>query len=100
LTGNDIGYRGPWGTSYAQNLRLSVQRLTEEQWVGMFRAGVGMPPMPWLNYTTMHESDLKAMYRFIRDLGPKGAPAPQAVPPGREPKTPYLLLTPLQPGGR
>ncbi|AUX20731.1 cytochrome c precursor [Sorangium cellulosum] len=99
LTGNDIGYRGPWGTSYAANLRLSAQRLSEEAWVAMFRAGVGLPPMPWLNYTTMPERDLVAMYRFIRSLGEKGVPTPQPVPPGQEPRTPYILMVPQHPGG-
>lgn len=97
LTGNDVGYRGPWGTSYAANLRLTAQNLTEEAWVQLFRAAAGRPPMPWLNYVTMHEGDLVAMYRFIRSLGAKGAPAPQAVPPGEEPRTPYILMVPQKP---
>ncbi|WP_129573826.1 MULTISPECIES: cytochrome C [Sorangium] len=100
LTGNDVGYRGPWGTSYAENLRLAVQDLSEDAWVRMFRAAAGRPPMPWLNYATMHERDLVAMYRFIRSLGAKGARAPQAVPPGEEPETPYILMVPQPPARR
>ncbi|XXX79090.1 cytochrome C [Sorangium sp. So ce134] len=100
LTGNDVGYRGPWGTSYAENLRLAVQDLSEEDWVRMFRAAAGRPPMPWLNYATMHESDLVAMYRFIRSLGAKGARAPRAVAPGEEPATPYILMVPQPPARR
>ncbi|AGP34563.1 hypothetical protein [Sorangium cellulosum] len=100
LTGNDVGYRGPWGTSYAENLRLSVQDLSEDAWVRMFRAAAGRPPMPWLNYATMHERDLVAMYRFIRSLGAKGARAPRAVPPGEEPETPYILMVPQPPARR
>lgn len=99
LTGNSVGYRGPWGTSYAMNLRLVAQTDTEEEWVTMFRARTTLPPMPWFNYASMNEADLKAMYRFIRGLGPKGTPAPEAVPPGKEPSTAYVLLTPQQPAG-
>lgn len=99
LTGNDVGYRGPWGTSYAPNLRRSVHGMSEEEWVKMFRAGAGLPPMPWLNYTTMHERDLVAMYRFIKSLGVKGDPAPGALPPGEEPRTPYVLMVPQRPAG-
>jgi mono/diheme cytochrome c family protein len=33
LLGNPIGFRLAAGTSYASNLRLTVQNLTEEQWV-------------------------------------------------------------------
>lgn len=100
LTGNDVGYRGPWGTTYAHNLRLSAQRLSEEDWVKLFRSGAGRPPMPWLNYTTMNEGDLVAIYRFIKSLGAKGDPAPEALPPGEEPRTPHYLMIPQQPGGQ
>jgi hypothetical protein len=100
LTGSDVGYRGPWGTSYAANLRISVQNLSEDAWVRMFRAAAGRPPMPWLNYTTLHDRDLVAMYRFIRSLGEKGVRTPEAVPPGEEPTTPYILMVPQQPESR
>ncbi|CAN91412.1 cytochrome C [Sorangium cellulosum So ce56] len=100
LTGSDVGYRGPWGTSYAANLRISAQNLGEEAWVRMFREAAGRPPMPWLNYVTLHERDLVAMYRFIRSLGEKGVPAPRAVPPEEEPATPYILMVPQQPKSR
>lgn len=30
LTGNSTGYRGPWGVSYASNLRLLAQATTED----------------------------------------------------------------------
>ena len=33
LVGDALGWRGPWGTTYATNLRLYMQDLTEEQWV-------------------------------------------------------------------
>ena len=33
LTGDALGWNGAWGTTYATNLRLYMQDLTEEQWV-------------------------------------------------------------------
>src|ERR1700743_233705 len=33
LTGSPVGWHGPWGTSYAVNLRLLMQRLTPDAWV-------------------------------------------------------------------
>lgn len=33
LTGADTGFNGPWGTTYAANLRLTLSRMTEDQWV-------------------------------------------------------------------
>ena len=33
LTGSSLGWRGPWGTTYAPNLRLFRQHLSEDEWV-------------------------------------------------------------------
>ncbi len=92
--GGTVGFRGPWGTSYAENLRLSAQEHTEEAWVDMFREGSGLPPMPWQNYRDASESDLVALQRFLLSLGPRGKPAPEPLPPGKEPATPYIDMTP------
>jgi mono/diheme cytochrome c family protein len=92
LTGDRLGWRGPWGTTYASNLRLFVPRMTEGQWVTYVRNFKARPPMPWFNLNKMHEEDLKVLHRFIRDLGPGGEAAPAFVPPGREPVTPYALF--------
>jgi hypothetical protein len=40
-----VGFKGPWGVSYPTNLRLSVQRMSEEQWLTYARAP-RLPPMP------------------------------------------------------
>lgn len=92
LTGDRLGWRGPWGTTYASNLRLFVNALTEDQWVATARILKTRPPMPWFNLNIMHEEDLKAIYQFIRYLGPGGEPAPAYVPPDREPETPYATF--------
>ena len=33
LTGDTLGWHGPWGTTYATNLRLFVANLSEAQWL-------------------------------------------------------------------
>lgn len=45
---------------------------TEEQFVGRFGAGVGIPGthMPWRQYQTLTESDVRAIYRYLRSLEP------------------------------
>ncbi|MBI4194766.1 MAG: hypothetical protein HY526_06760 [Betaproteobacteria bacterium] len=48
--------------------------------------------MPWFAPHDMSERDLRAIYRYIKSLGPAGGPAPAFVPPGREPKEPYVLF--------
>jgi mono/diheme cytochrome c family protein len=86
----DMGWRGPWGTTYPPNLRLFVGGMTENDWVKVARTLKRRPPMPWFNLNTVKEADLRDIYRFIVSLpGGKGTPAPAFVPPGQEPKTPY-----------
>jgi mono/diheme cytochrome c family protein len=92
LTGDKFGWRGPWGTTYAANLRTFAAPLTEDQWVAMARKLRTRPPMPWFALNIMHDEDLKAIYQFIRYMGPAGEPAPAYVPPDQEPKTPYALF--------
>lgn len=92
LTGDKLGWRGPWGTTYAINLRLYMQNLTEDQWVKIAKTAQPRPPMPWFNLHEMAEQDLRAIYTLIRYLGPAGEPAPAFVPPGQEPKGPYALF--------
>jgi mono/diheme cytochrome c family protein len=93
LTGNAVGFQGPWGTSYPVNLRLYVQNMTEAQWVARVRQPM-RPPMPWFNLRDMADTDLIAMYRFMRSLGPAGEPAPAAVAPGVAVTTPYIEFMP------
>jgi hypothetical protein len=52
------------------------------------------PPMPWFNLNAMHDEDLRAVYQFIRYLGPKGEAAPAYLSPDIEPKPPYALFPP------
>ena len=93
LTGNPVGWRGPWGTTYGANLRTLVDSLTSEQWVVLTKTLKARPPMPWFNLNALNEQDSLAMYEYIRHLGPAGAPAPAYVPPDQSPKTPYSDLT-------
>jgi len=90
LTGESLGWSGPWGTTYPTNLRLYMQDLTEEQWVKKAKSLQARPPMPWFNVRAMSTSDLRAIYRYVRHLGPAGQPAPAYVPPGQEPKGPAV----------
>lgn len=90
LTGDALGWRGPWGTTYPTNLRLYMQDLTEDQWVKKGKTLNARPPMPWFNVRDMRTSDLRALYRYIRHLGPAGKPAPAFVPPGETPSGPYV----------
>lgn len=97
LTGSPVGWHGPWGTSFAINLRLLTQKLDEAQWLAYVANMQPKPPMPWFNMRAMSEADLKAMYAYIRSLGPAGAATPADLPPGVLPKTAYIEAVPLTP---
>jgi len=90
LTGDALGWRGPWGTTYPTNLRLYMQDLTEDQWVKKAKSLTARPPMPWFNVRDMTTRDLRALYRYVRHLGPAGKPAPAYLPPDKTPPQPYV----------
>jgi mono/diheme cytochrome c family protein len=92
LMGDALGWHGPWGTTYPTNLRLYFQNLTEDQWVKKAKTLSARPPMPWFNVRDMSTSDLRAMYRYIRRLGPAGNPAPDYLPPDKTPPQPYVAF--------
>lgn len=90
LTGDQLGWRGPWGTTYPTNLRIYMTLISEEQWLKAAKTAQYRPPMPWFALRDMSTQDLRALYRFVRHLGPAGNPAPAFIAPGQEPKGPYV----------
>ncbi len=90
LKGSPLGWRGPWGTTYALNLRIFMQGFTEDQWLVYARNARSRPPMPWYVLRDLSDSDLAAIYKFVRYLGPAGEPMPDYVPPDKEPSGPYV----------
>lgn len=92
LTGSPLGYRGPWGTTYAANLRLTLAQMDEAQWLAYSATLRTRPLMPDFALRAMPEDDRRALYRFVKSLGPAGEPAPAYLPPGSAPPAPYLEL--------
>ena len=83
---------GPWGTSYAINLTShdsGLGKWTEAMFVEAMRkgkhAGVGrpiLPPMPWQSLNAMTDSDLKAVFAYLRSLPPNpNLPPPSVAAP-------------------
>jgi mono/diheme cytochrome c family protein len=89
LTGDSFGWRGPWGTTYAPNLRLFMANLTEDEWLVTAKNLKTRPPMPWYTVNMMEDRDLRAIYQYVRHLGPAGKEAPAYVPPDQVPPPPY-----------
>lgn len=92
LVGSPLGYMGPWGTTYAANLRLKLAAMDEATWMQYSASLHTRPPMPDFNLRAMHAEDRRALYRFIRALGPAGGKAPEFLPPGQPPAPPYMQL--------
>ncbi|MGE5153601.1 MAG: cytochrome C [Bdellovibrio bacteriovorus] len=97
LVGSSVGFEGPWGTTYPANLRKLIASQSESEWLRRARSAT-RPPMPWFSLRDMTESDLKAIYAFVRSLGDKGEPAPDYAPPGQAVLTPYFEFVPKGPG--
>ena len=97
LVGSPLGWHGPWGTTYPVNLRLKLQDMDEAAWLKYSAELHTRPPMPDFAVRAMTEDDRRAIYRFVRSLGPAGQPAPAYLPPDQQPKPPYVQWV-LPPG--
>jgi mono/diheme cytochrome c family protein len=89
LTGDAFGWRGPWGTTYAINLRQYMAGMTEAQWLQRVRSMQPRPPMPFFNLQAMTTQDQRALFHYIKSVGPAGQAAPAWVPPDKVPPQPY-----------
>ncbi len=90
LKGSVVGFKGPWGTTYPKNLRQTMSRMSESDWVSYAKTASGLPPMPWWALKAYTEKDLRDIYAFVRSLGAVGADVPAVVAPGTEPAGPYI----------
>src|SRR5579863_8134907 len=76
LKGDTLGFRGPWGTTYPTNLRLSIGKMTEDQWMKYAKTLMTRPPMPWFNIRGMTDTDLRDLHAYIKSLGAAGTTSP------------------------
>ena len=90
LTGTNTGWHGPWGTTYAANLRTLVQGMSQDDWIKLLRAGQMRPPMPGYAFKTLRDEELGYIYTYIKSLGAAGSDAPAYLPPGKMPPAPYV----------
>lgn len=96
LTGDVVGFQGPWGTTYPANLRLTVSNMDEAAFVDYAKNLQTRPPMPWFNLHQMTDAELRSFYLYVKSLGEPGQPAPDFVPPGEKPTTPFIVFAPPQ----
>ncbi len=97
LIGNPVGYQGPWGTTYAANLRITADGMSEDDWVTYMQTIESRPPMPWFNLHHFTEDESRALHQYIVSLGDVGEPAPAYVPPDGTVETPFVVMVPQMP---
>jgi hypothetical protein len=101
ITTNDLTtWAGPWGVSFARNLTPDVATglgsWTEAMFIKALRTGKDMgegrsilPPMPWEQIGQLPDSELKAIFAYLKSIKPvKNAihdpiPPPGAPAPGK-----------------
>jgi hypothetical protein len=82
LKGSPAGFEGPWGKTFAKNLRLTVKDMSEDDWVKFSDTFQAAPPMPWYNVHAFTDVEARSLYQYIKSLpGDLGEQAPPAIPP-------------------
>ena len=72
---------GPWGISYPANLtpdkETGTGNWTEDRFIKILRTGKHLgegrpilPPMPWENYATLKDQELKDIFAYLQSLKP------------------------------
>jgi len=85
---------GPWGVSFAINLRpdkaTGTGSWTEAAFIKAMRTGkhlgagrVILPPMPWFNVGQLTDDDLKAIFAYLHSLKPIQNEVPMPIPPAK-----------------
>lgn len=83
LAGNPAGFEGPWGKTFAKNLRLTIDKMSEDDWLTFSDTFQTAPPMPWYNVHAFTDAEARSLYQYIKSLpGGLGEPMPEALPPG------------------
>jgi hypothetical protein len=92
-SGSEVGWQGPWGVNYAQNLTpdratgigdWSAQDIVNALRTGMRPDGSVLgPPMPWPNYTQLTDEDAYAIAAYVQNIPAVAHKVPDRVPPGQ-----------------
>lgn len=84
---------GPWGISFAANLtsdQTGIGNWTEENFKRALKEGkykglegsrTLLPPMPWTNFATISDDDVKAIFAYLQSTKPVKNVVPFPVPP-------------------
>ena len=104
LSGSELGWVGPWGTSYARNLTPDMEtglgKWSADDIVKAIRTGqrpdgtVLMPPMPWQMFSNLTDEDAYAIAAYLKSLPPVSHKVPDKKAPGSKPDKNDWVLPP------
>jgi len=104
LSGSDLGWKGPWGVSYPNNLTpdaaTGLGTWTDEEIRRAIQNGVRKngspvaPPMPWPNFAHFTRQDAMAIIAYLRSIPAVVHKVPDRVPPNGTPLGPVLDFPP------
>lgn len=105
LSGSELGWTGPWGTTYARNLtpdnETGIGKWSEDDIVKAFRLGQRpdgsplLPPMPWQDFAGFSDEDAYAIAAYLKSIPAVQHKVPDRLPPGV--KAPVALVFPAPP---
>lgn len=86
---------GPWGVTFAANLtpdETGIGTWTEEQFKRALTEGKSkglegsrtlLPPMPWVNYTTLTNEEVHAIFSYLKSIKPVKNIVPNPITPDK-----------------
>lgn len=86
---------GPWGVTFAANITPDEtgignwteekfkKALTQGKYKGLDNGRMLLPPMPWTNYITMADADVKAIFAYLKSIKPVKNLVPQPITPDK-----------------
>lgn len=105
LSGSELGWTGPWGTSYPRNLtpdqETGIGSWSEDDIVRALQTGKRpdgsdlKPPMPWPGFAHLTRRDVRSIAMYLKSIVPVNHKVPDALPPGV--KAPAALVMPPPP---
>ena len=94
LSGSELGWKGPWGVTYARNLtpdlETGIGKWSEAEIVKTIRTGqkpdgsVLLPPMPYQDFAILTDADAYAIAAYLKSIPPIQHKNLERVPPGQD----------------
>jgi mono/diheme cytochrome c family protein len=102
MGGSELGWQGPWGTTYARNItpdpETGLGYYSAKEIVAALRGGKRLdgnpmlPPMPWQDLAACTDEELTAIAEYLLSLPAVVHVVPDRIPPGVTPTGSFLTF--------